>query len=159
MSENVESFKEAFRQSQWCADMRGIKGMSDPEIFELAASGRTFYKVQTNDAWRIWRLASIRAARIVIQATGIPPGARNPTRDHIVLMGESIRDQILHGSTVDSPDRSRFEALFRETQEYRIHVELGHDKMADIFDRHPEEGWYYHPAVSLAWKFYQLGAQ
>lgn len=140
MSENMESFKEAFRQSQWCADMRGMRGMSDPEIFERANSERTFYKVQTNDAWRIWRLASIRAARIVMQSVGMP----------------EIRDMILHDEATPGPDRGVFETLFKETNEYKLHVELGH---MDIFERHPEEGWYYHPAVALAWKFYELGAK
>lgn len=159
MSDFLESFKKAFRQSQWYADMREIKGMSEPEIFELSISDGAFYKVQTDDAWWIWLRASLRAARIVIQATGVPPGARNPTRDHIVLMGESIRDQILHGSAVDAPDRSKFETLFKETQEYKSYIEMGLDKEVDIFDRHPEEGWYYLPSTALAWKFYQLGAK
>jgi hypothetical protein len=143
MSENIEQFKAAFRQTQWCADMRGMRGMSDEEMFERANSGRTFYKIQTNDAWRIWRLASIRAARIVMRSVGV---------------GE-IRDMILHDMALPEPDRQTFETAFKETKEYKLHVDLGHMEEMYIFDRHPNEGWYYHPSVALAWKFYNLGAK
>jgi len=34
-------------------------------------------------------------ARIVISATEIPKGARNPTRDAVVLLGENI-EQLIH---------------------------------------------------------------
>ena len=58
-----------------------------------------------------------------------------------------------------SERRKRFEKLFKETNEYKLHVKLGHLEMMDIFDRHPEEGWYYHPGVALAWKFYEAGSK
>lgn len=155
----IEEFKEAFRQTQWCADMRGMRGMPDPEIFERANSGRTFYKVQTNDAWRIWRLASIRAGRLVIRATEVPADAKNPTRDHIVILGEEIRNMILHDMESPGADRQKFEAKFKETQEFKTHVQLGYEKECSIFDRHPVTGDYYHPSAALAWDFYKLGAK
>lgn len=55
--------------------------------------------------------------------------------------------------------REKFETLFKETQDYKSYIEMGFDKKVDIFVRHPEEGWYYHSSVALAWKFYQLGAE
>lgn len=56
-------------------------------------------------------------------------------------------------------DRKEFEWRFKKTKEYKLHVESGHQSEVDIFERHPEEGWYYHPSVALAWKFFKMGAK
>ena len=141
MSENIEQFKAAFRGTQWCADMRGMRGMTDAEVFERANSERTFYKIQTNDAWRIWRLASIRAARIVMRSVGI----------------REIRDMILHDVVAPGPDRQAFETAFKETNEYEC-ICRGPSLPGGVFSRN-EAGAYYHPTIELAWKFYELGAK
>lgn len=92
---HLEEFKEAFRATEWYSCMRGVRGMSDGEIFEMGRTGSEFYKPQTNDAYLMWTAATARAARIVVKATGIPKDAENPTRDHIVLLGEEISERIL----------------------------------------------------------------
>lgn len=43
---------------------------------------------------REWNAALDLAASLVIEATGIPIGARNPTRDRLVIEGERIAEHI-----------------------------------------------------------------
>ena len=76
-----------------------------------------------------------------------------------IPMHEQTEDTIVYLPSALLEYRMTFETAFKETKEYKLHVDLGHMEEMYIFDRHPEEGWYYHPSVALAWKFYKLGAK
>lgn len=76
-----------------------------------------------------------------------------------IPMHEQTEDTIAYLPSALLEYRLAFETAFKETKEYKLHVDLGHMEEMYIFDRHPEEGWYYHPSVALAWKFYKLGAK
>ncbi len=54
-----------------------------------------------------WNMALAAAADVVIRATGIPPGARNPERDRLVIEGEHIARRIMALRREDSPTKGR----------------------------------------------------
>lgn len=73
----------------------------------------------------------------------------------------SLYDPMLDPVGVINCPKSReaFETAFKETNEYKLHIELGFEKENPIFERVNSSGDYYHPSVALAWKFYELGAK
>lgn len=94
----IEEFKILFRSLDSYSSLNRIHEYTDEEIFEYLIRDRdrvVFTKRAVNDAFLAWVAACKRASRIALSATGVPKGAENPTRDHIVILGEEISEAIL----------------------------------------------------------------
>lgn len=76
-----------------------------------------------------------------------------------IPMHEQTEDTIAYLPSALLEYRQAFETAFKETNEYKLHIELGFEKENPIFERVNSSGDYYLPSVALAWKFYELGAK
>lgn len=95
----LEDFKSAFRTTDIYKRMK-LANLPDLRIFAVdlvrpievdpSQASRIFREIPVQDAYKIWKEATCRAATLVREATQLPRDARHPVRDHVVILGEEI---------------------------------------------------------------------